>query len=96
MSGFEGDEILRLDLDPAERTVVEGLNRWLVENPNAEWKQSPRFGLVEQCSDRRLPEILMPLTKVCYFPDNLGEDLSLIIAGLSSCYFQGITIEVGP
>jgi hypothetical protein len=68
MSAPKIDEVLRLDLDPAERTVVEELNRWLVENPDAEWKQSSRFRLVEQCSDKRLQEILVPLTQVLLLP----------------------------
>jgi hypothetical protein len=64
MSGLNSDEILQQTLDPVEQTVVEELKTWLVANPHAEWRQSPRFKLVEQCSEIRLREILQQLAQV--------------------------------
>lgn len=67
MSGPNGDEIFQQQLDSTEHTAVEELHNWLIANPNAEWKESPRFKLVEQCSEARLREILQLLAQVCRF-----------------------------
>ncbi|XHF99672.1 hypothetical protein AWENTII_003163 [Aspergillus wentii] len=70
MSGSSGNGITQQDLEPIERTVVEEINSWMLANPNAEWKQSSRLRLVEQCSDAALRKILQKLTEnysVVYF-----------------------------
>lgn len=67
MSAPESDKILQLDLDPTEFSVVQELCRWLVANKEAEWKQSSRLRLVEQCSDTALRAILQQLTEVSYY-----------------------------
>lgn len=67
MSGPDGDEISQQHLASTEHTVVEELRNWLIANPNAEWKQSPRFKLVEQCSEASLREILQRLAQVCCY-----------------------------
>lgn len=73
MGGPNGDVIFQQQLDPTEHTAVEELHNWLIANPNAEWKESPRFKLVEQCSEARLREILQLLAQVCRFVTiNLG------------------------
>lgn len=64
MSLPNSDEVLQQNLDPVERTVVEELKTWLDANLHAEWKQSPRFRLVEQCSEIKLREILQQLAQV--------------------------------
>lgn len=67
MTRPNGDEIFEQQLDPTEHTAVEELHNWLIANPNAEWKESPRFKLVEQCSEARLREILQLLAQVCRY-----------------------------
>lgn len=64
MSGPNSDNIFQQTLDPIEQTVVEKLKNWLEANPHAEWKQSPQFNLVEQCSEMKLREILQQLAQV--------------------------------
>ncbi|KAJ5971810.1 uncharacterized protein N7479_001728 [Penicillium vulpinum] len=63
MSLPNSDEILQKTLEHVEHTVVEELKTWLDANPHAEWKQSPRFKLVEQCSEIKLREILQQLAQ---------------------------------
>ncbi|KAJ5588787.1 hypothetical protein N7537_011465 [Penicillium hordei] len=63
MSLPNSDEILQQNLDPVEHGVVEELKTWLDANLHAEWKQSPRFKLVEQCSEIKLREILQQLAQ---------------------------------
>jgi hypothetical protein len=67
MSGPKSCGVLQQDLEPLERTVVEELKSWLATNPNAEWKPSPRFSLVEQCSETKLRQILQQLAQVCLY-----------------------------
>ncbi|OQD97564.1 hypothetical protein PENVUL_c083G04908 [Penicillium vulpinum] len=69
MSLPNSDEILQKTLEHVEHTVVEELKTWLDANPHAEWKQSPRFKLVEQCSEIKLREILQQLAQRRYFSD---------------------------
>ena len=64
MSGT--DDIFQQALDPMEKKVVEELGNWLEENPHAEWKQSPRFKPVEQCSEMKLRGILQQLAQVSF------------------------------
>lgn len=67
MSGPESCGVLQQDLEPLERTVVEDSKSWLVANSNAEWKHSPRFSFIEQCSETKLQQIIQPLAQVCLY-----------------------------
>ena len=66
MNKPRGDENFQQELDPTERAAVDDLHNWLIANPNAEWKQSPKFNL-EQCSEAELREILERLALVCSY-----------------------------
>jgi hypothetical protein len=94
MSLPNSDEILQQNLDPVEHTVVEELKTWLDANSHAEWKQSPRFKLVEQCSEIKLREILQQLAQVSTRP------ISKIVfvltnAELQRRSFSVITLRLG-
>lgn len=94
MSLPNSDEILQKTLEHVEHTVVEELKTWLEANPHAEWKQSPRFKLVEQCSEIKLREILQQLAQVspCCVSNTR---FVLINAELQRRYFSDITLRLG-
>lgn len=70
MSESTSDEIFQEPLEQIEQKVTKELKTWLEANPHAEWRQSPRFKLVEQCSEIKLREILQELAQVrpCIHP----------------------------
>ncbi|POR33161.1 Uncharacterized protein TPAR_06643 [Tolypocladium paradoxum] len=62
MSGTVGEQIFVQDLDGTEQDVVDSLYKWLVANPNAQWKPSPRHKSLEQCSEEELRKELRNIT----------------------------------
>ncbi|KAJ5115568.1 hypothetical protein N7526_011449 [Penicillium atrosanguineum] len=70
MSGPSGGEISQQQLDLSELKATKEIRDWMLTHPYAEWKQSPRLRLVEQCSDTALRTTLEQLTEnfsVVYF-----------------------------
>jgi hypothetical protein len=64
MSDKGGEHIREEELDNTEKGIVGELNTWLSTNPNAQWNTTRRFQDMEECLQKELREIAMPL-KVC-------------------------------